>query len=822
LRTFIKKFLGRILGKSGPPVVAVFLSGNAAASLSMARLMRKLAPDYPHIVIGRRPIDAGAFPDAEEIIEIDSRRLPACWLELRRRLRKRWIALAPFFWEDAGPLRWMPFLLAPRKLLAFNAQLERHHLRLTCPIASWRFLRGVSVGDIFRPTAFAGLKKIPALIGLPLLMACWGLAQLRRRRAKPPAPLPAGGPGVSILPEQAAARLDDAVAQARCDRVLLGPPEAAPALAAALDQPGVWLAFVGPKVALCHGMPVDAETKAGESGTWSLCRKPAAVMFRRDVYWKLGGISRLERAYPEAGWLALSLIGWQRGYRTVAAEPLPLESGFQAASGAERVLLGAAVDFRTAAGILRRCAPSLRRWKAALAAAGAAPPPVPEGRAGRNFLPLLEPGIHAFRGRPPKRGCRVAVVSPYLPFPLSHGGAVRIFNLLRAAARDADLYLLAFAENETGREVEPLLEFCPRVVLVQTPRWEPSPLIRLLPRGVAKFRAQTMRAAIATLCQDERIPVVQFEYTQLAHLRSAAPARTVLVEHDITFDLHRQLRRRARGWEKLPAWLEEARWRRFELGQARRFDRVIAMSQQDRELLETAGIEPRRICVIENGVDLERFQPSPPPAPADEVLFIGSFRHFPNIMAFQFLLERVWPLVRQRLPGIKLTVVAGAGHRYYWRRHTGAGLPSRPEVELLDFVEDVRPLYRRASVVVAPLIVSAGTNIKVMEALAMGRPIVATAAAVAGLGLTPGENVILADTAEAFASSVAELLSNEPARLRMAACGRAFVEERYGWKALGRKQLQLWMEMQVAGADAEIAVPGDGGRPSQYRREQEL
>jgi glycosyltransferase involved in cell wall biosynthesis len=265
----------------------------------------------------------------------------------------------------------------------------------------------------------------------------------------------------------------------------------------------------------------------------------------------------------------------------------------------------------------------------------------------------------------------------------------------------------------------------------------------------------------------------------------------------VTFDLHRQLRQRATGWSKVTASLEAARWRRYEVGHARGYDRVVAMSEDDLERLASAGLARERLRVIENGVDLARFVPAPSPAGSGpEVLFIGSFRHFPNILGYRYLLDGVWPTLRKACPELKLTVVAGADHAYYWRRHLGADFaPPPPGVELLDFVADVRPLYARATVVAAPLEVSAGTNLKVLEALAMERALVSTAVGVAGLGLTPGETVLLAERPSDFAASVLSLLWNRAARDEMAAAGRTLVEERYGWDTLARKLVAVWEEL---------------------------
>ena len=130
--------------------------------------------------------------------------------------------------------------------------------------------------------------------------------------------------------------------------------------------------------------------------------------------------------------------------------------------------------------------------------------------------------------------------------------------------------------------------------------------------------------------------------------------------------------------------------------------------------------------VIENGVDLERFQPDAEQS-GQRLLFIGSFRHFPNVAAYRFFTERVWPLLRDKFPQMCLTVVCGPDHLTYWRAFTDSPEPAPdPRIRLLGFVADVRPLYVEANLVLVPTTVSAGTNVKVLEAMAMQRAVVST------------------------------------------------------------------------------------------------
>ena len=161
---------------------------------------------------------------------------------------------------------------------------------------------------------------------------------------------------------------------------------------------------------------------------------------------------------------------------------------------------------------------------------------------------------------------RVAIVSPYFPYPLSHGGAVRIFNLLREMSDEFDIFLFAFRDQETEDDLQPVLELCARVILVGKPRYREPRWSTLLPPEVHEFRSPAMLHALARTRVEYKIEAVQVEYTMLAPY-----AGDVLVEHDVTFELYRQVRDRA------PATLAQRwdywRWRRFEQKWVRRYPR---------------------------------------------------------------------------------------------------------------------------------------------------------------------------------------------------------------------------------------------------------
>ncbi len=391
-----------------------------------------------------------------------------------------------------------------------------------------------------------------------------------------------------------------------------------------------------------------------------------------------------------------------------------------------------------------------------------------------------------FEGRPFSQvRKRVAILTPYFPFPLSHGGAVRIFSLLREIAAEFDIVLLAFSEGG-DEQLQPVLELCARVVLIDKPRYREPRWSTIAPPEVGEYRSPAMVAALARVRREYAIVAVQVEYTALAPYGG-----DVLVAHDVNFSLYEQIQKRA---PSIATWWNYWRWYRFERKWARRYRRVAVMSKHDGALLPRANT-----VVIPNGVDFDRFRPEIE-RPGERLLFVGSFRHFPNIVAFRFFVEQVWPLLCDRFPDASVTVVAGPSPSLYWREYTNiAELPADKRVRILEFVSDVAPLYIETNLVLVPTLVSAGTNLKVLEALAMERAVVSTSCGCAGLGLEHGVNIWIADSAEDFAAGVAALLADGDLRRRIADNGRRHVEANFGWPGIGEAQRAALREITGAG-----------------------
>lgn len=551
--------------------------------------------------------------------------------------------------------------------------------------------------------------------------------------------------------------------------------------------------------------PLWCETPLeGEDGTWVLYGSGGCTLYDTAKLKSLGAIGeQYTPAYVEdldIGWRA-----WRRGWPTVFAAnakllhlhrstttkyftPQDLDDALernylQFAAGANSPqlwreaitranLLAAQVDPHKAAEKAIKTA-----WKQPLRQPLAAP-------GDDSPLALCSGAVAVFPGAPRTSRPKLLIAAPYLPFPLSHGGAVRMFNLMREAFRDFDQVLLTFVD-ELKTPAPELLQICNEVIEV---RRQGTHLISSSPRPdvVEEHDQPEFRAALAAAIAKWNPEIVQLEFTQMGlYARACSPAKTILVEHDITLDLYSQLLKDRDDYDTRQQY---EKWVTFEKRAWTEVDAVVAMSDKDRDSIPTPNAH-----AILNGVDLARFTPTEQEPEPNRILFIGSFAHLPNVMALDFFLKEAWPQIKQIA---KLHIIAGQRHEYFLDRYAGRVQLeiNDPNIQLDGFVSDVRQAYNQAAIIIAPLVASAGTNIKIMEAMAMRKAIVSTPAGINGLDLSNNE-VIIATTGAQMAEAIERLIHNPAERKSLEQNARLCAEQKYGWDKIGLEQKRLYQSL---------------------------
>jgi GT2 family glycosyltransferase/glycosyltransferase involved in cell wall biosynthesis len=553
--------------------------------------------------------------------------------------------------------------------------------------------------------------------------------------------------------------------------------------------------------------PID-----GEDLTWVLYGSGGCSLFDTAKLIAIGGVSEIyEPAYVED--MDFGFRAWKRGWPSVYCANALVEHRHR--STTSRFYSERQIDFFVERNYLRFVAnliadsslfeslwlQSIRRLQlqamqgreAALDALrdipviSLSPPPATGHLSEPEILALTNGDIAIFPGRQSARKKTTLIASPYLPFPLSHGGAVRIYNLMRLAAENRNVILIAFVDD-LAPPAEELRQICSQIVLVKrhgshyrkdTPR----------PDTVEEFESDSFRAALKQAIHQWNPEIAQLEFTWMAQYANAcAPAATILVEHDVTFDLQEQLllTSSSRGTARMELEQQLAKWRAFERAAWTEVNCVVTMSPRDTQMITGA----KSVACLPNGVDCTRFQPSEIEPDAQRLLLIGSFAHLPNLLALEFFLREVWPLLT---PGYSLHVIGGARHEYYldfFRDRVSLDL-SRPGIEIEGFVSDVRGAYERAAIVLAPLTASAGTNIKVLEAMAMGKAVVSTPAGVNGLDVQSGHDVLVAETGPQLAELITGLTADPLIRKQIERNARE-TALRFDWRAIAAQQQTLY------------------------------
>jgi glycosyltransferase involved in cell wall biosynthesis len=223
-------------------------------------------------------------------------------------------------------------------------------------------------------------------------------------------------------------------------------------------------------------------------------------------------------------------------------------------------------------------------------------------------------------------------------------------------------------------------------------------------------------------------------------------------------------------------WL---RLRRYEADVCRRADWVLTVSDADADALQrlVPGLDP---SVVPNGIDTRVYHPKAVETQPREnsLVFTGTMDFRPNVDAILWFVKEVLPLIQVEIPDVHVNVV---GQRPHQRLDP---LRENPSVTLTGFVEDVRPYIANAALYVAPLRMGGGTRLKLLEAMAMGKAVVATRLGAEGYPVTDGRELVLADTATDFAERVISLLQSPKRRAALGRTARAFVERRYDWRAI--------------------------------------
>lgn len=386
---------------------------------------------------------------------------------------------------------------------------------------------------------------------------------------------------------------------------------------------------------------------------------------------------------------------------------------------------------------------------------------------------------------------RILFVTPYVPSSVR----IRPLALIRELARRGHQVTLACLVQPEweARYLEEVAPYCQAVHPVHLKRYEPYPrlaasLFTPQPLSVAYCDSPDFRRTVESLAKGGGFDLTHTEFVR------AAPATLRLNGMPKVFDLvdctalayRRSIRAAEVPWkQRLVAVIEYRKLKRYERRVARRYDRVLISSPADaREFESNPPIE-----VLPNGVDLAYFAYYSGKRKEAEITFLGKMSYYVNVASVLWFYRQVFPLIRKARPDARLTIVGRDPARAI------QALAEDPAVEVTGTVADVRPYLQRATLAICPMVSGAGIQNKLLEAMAVGAPCVATSLACQALQIQPGREALVADSAAEFAQGVIELLERPQKRQELAEAGRRYVERWHDWQAIGARLEDVYLSL---------------------------
>lgn len=397
----------------------------------------------------------------------------------------------------------------------------------------------------------------------------------------------------------------------------------------------------------------------------------------------------------------------------------------------------------------------------------------------------------------------ILYVTPYVPSRIR----TRPYHLIRALTRLGHQLTLLTAASTTSGDLEQVRELGAWGVKVEA---FPVSFLRSLRNCLLALPTREPLQAIyayhpqveqrlVELLQERDFDVVHIEHLRAARMVRAAHAVPAVYDSvdciSLLFD--QTIRNGAEVRSRLMAAIDLGRTRRYEPWLLTRYDRVTVTSQRDREALEglarrylSPQARPAPITVITNGVDLEYFSPQRNVVAGEEpaVVFTGKMSYHANVAAALYFARKVLPLIWSQDPAVRFQIVGKDPPK------TIRQLAKDPRIQVTGFVDDLRPYLAGARVAVCPARYAVGVQNKVLEAMAMGTPVVSTSAGCAALAAETEKDLLIADGEEQLADAVVRVLSDPALAQQLSVSGRRYVERHHSWASSAQKLAEVYQE----------------------------
>jgi len=378
------------------------------------------------------------------------------------------------------------------------------------------------------------------------------------------------------------------------------------------------------------------------------------------------------------------------------------------------------------------------------------------------------------------------MLTQVLPYPPDSGPKIKTYNVIKYLSQRHRVTLASFVRGDQSEHARRLEHYCQAVHTVQMERnvaRDGLAMVRSLLTGqpwmMVRDDRQAMRALVDRLAAEQHFDVAHADQLNMGQYAERVPgAFKVMDAHNALWLLYQRL------WATMSPgprkWLLGRDWRllkSYEGRLAREFDALLAVSPEDKAALQEAAGQPVDATVIPIAIDTDEIQVVEREAEPGHILHIGTMYWPPNIDAVNWFVREIYPLIRQQRPDVQFDVVGSRPPADLLALNdTGQG------INVTGYVEDPTPYQQRAAVMIVPLLAGGGMRVKILQSLAEGIPIVSTTLGCEGIGVTDGEDILIADEPGDFAAAVLRVLNDRALAQRLSHNGRRLAETRYDYR----------------------------------------
>lgn len=393
----------------------------------------------------------------------------------------------------------------------------------------------------------------------------------------------------------------------------------------------------------------------------------------------------------------------------------------------------------------------------------------------------------------------ILFLTQILPYPPVSGPKVKTWHVLRYLAEQGyKITLASFVRPEEVPYIHEVKDVCDSVRVVPVHRSRIKDGFYFLrsqftgrPFLVERDDLAAMRSLVREVISSESIDVIHADQLTMAQFAFPLPVHgdrkpaLVFDAHNAVWTITERMKQNAAFYLKLPLALETRRIRQYEGMIVRDFDATLAVTEPDRAaLLDAVRLHDHGpeapISVIPIAVDTDQIRPVQPDQDSLNILTMGTLYYPPNADGIRWFIQQVFPLIRRNLPQVTLTIVGKNPPKDF------LDLAADQESGIITpgFVPDLDPYFAQSAVTVVPVRAGGGMRVRILEAFARAAPVVTTTIGLEGIEACPGEDVLVADSPEAFADSVLHLLQQKELRQQLSENGRRLVEEKYDWQVV--------------------------------------